>query len=183
MRQPSSQRATLSYLHLLLLTLLSLGSFFLLRLHICKKCIILHRASGAKVLILISCISIHLNSFFFKKKKTIYFSDKAHDQKILRSFFRRDLVIFRNFDWFRSSDVLTALVWLYSCLVAFMVGPVDPSTPWKLWYYIGHAAFWRIVYNGALGLVLHMQSDHKFFSRHFIKYGETPTDAFSHWKM
>lgn len=111
-------------------------------------------------------------------------SDKAHDQKILRSFFQRDLVIFHNFDWFRSSDVLVALVWIYSVMAVLIVGPIDPETaPWKLWYYLGHAVFWRVVYNGVLGIVLHLQSNHKFFSRHFIKYGETPNDAFRHWKI
>ncbi|KAI9328916.1 phospholipid methyltransferase-domain-containing protein [Zopfochytrium polystomum] len=103
--------------------------------------------------------------------------DKTHDKMIMRSFFQRDLVIFRNFDLFRSTDLLTVCVWTYTGLAALAVGPVDSD--WKLW----QAVFWRFTYNWILGGMLFLQSRNKFWSRHFIKYGETPKEAFHHWKI
>ncbi|KAJ3167221.1 phosphatidylethanolamine N-methyltransferase [Irineochytrium annulatum] len=49
------------------------------------------------------------------------------------------------------------------------------------WY--RQAGFWRIMYNWVLGLILHLQSTNKFWSRHFIKYGETTKEAFHQWKI
>ncbi|KAI9351544.1 phospholipid methyltransferase-domain-containing protein [Zopfochytrium polystomum] len=48
--------------------------------------------------------------------------DKTHDKMIMRSFFQRDLVIFRNFDLFRSTDLLTVCVWTYTGLAALASG-------------------------------------------------------------
>ncbi|KAJ3411983.1 phosphatidylethanolamine N-methyltransferase [Chytridiales sp. JEL 0842] len=107
--------------------------------------------------------------------------DKVHDKHILQSFFQRDLVIFRNFDWFRSTDFMTAAIWTYGIINAYMLGPIENNSL-KLYFYIGQAMFWRLCHNGGLGLILVLQSKHKFWSRHFIKYGETPRDAFNHWK-
>ncbi|KAI9328866.1 phospholipid methyltransferase-domain-containing protein, partial [Obelidium mucronatum] len=105
-----------------------------------------------------------------KKKKTV-----------LQSLFRRDLLIFKNFDPFRSTDVLTVLVWVLTFLNAIVVGRVGENHEknWKVW----QALFWRLVFSGVLGYILHLQSKYTFWSRHFIKFGETSFDAFRHWKI
>ncbi|KAJ3218413.1 phosphatidylethanolamine N-methyltransferase [Dinochytrium kinnereticum] len=108
--------------------------------------------------------------------------DTRHDKKILQNYFQRDLIILRNFDWFRSSDLFTVGIWIYTLITAIMVGPIEES-PWKLYFYVGQAVFWRFTYNWVLGLILHLQSTSKFWSRHFIKYGETTKEAFQQWKI
>ncbi|KAJ3261077.1 phosphatidylethanolamine N-methyltransferase [Chytriomyces hyalinus] len=103
----------------------------------------------------------------------------------LQSLFRRDLLMFKNFDLFRSTDVLTMLVWILTLINACIVGRVgdDHDASWKVWFYVGQALFWRFIYSGVLGYVLHLQSKYTFWSRHFIKFGETAFDAFRHWKI
>ncbi|KAJ3394870.1 phosphatidylethanolamine N-methyltransferase [Entophlyctis sp. JEL0112] len=99
----------------------------------------------------------------------------------LQGLFRRDLVVVKNFDPFRSTDVLTALVWILTLVNSFVVGRVgdDHENNWKVW----QAIFWRFIYSGVLGFLLHLQSKQMFWSRHFIKFGETSADAFKHWKI
>ncbi|KAJ3314935.1 phosphatidylethanolamine N-methyltransferase, partial [Blyttiomyces sp. JEL0837] len=66
--------------------------------------------------------------------------DKAHDRKILQTFFGRDLLVIRNFDWFRSSDLLTLFIWIYSIINAIVIGPIESTRledrDWKLWILI-----------------------------------------------
>ncbi|KAJ3110604.1 phosphatidylethanolamine N-methyltransferase [Phlyctochytrium bullatum] len=108
--------------------------------------------------------------------------DSLHDNRVLKNYFERDLIILRNFDWCRSSDLFTVGIWVYTLVTAVMVGPIE-GNDWRLQFYIGQAVFWRFVYNWVLGLILHLQSTSKFWSRHFIKYGETTKEAFQQWKI
>ncbi|KAI8616335.1 phospholipid methyltransferase-domain-containing protein [Chytriomyces sp. MP71] len=103
----------------------------------------------------------------------------------LQSLFRRDLLVFKNFDPFRSTDVLTVLVWVLTFVNALVVGRVGENHEgnWRVWYFVGQALIWRFMYSGVLGYVLHLQSKCTFWSRHFIKFGETSFDAFRHWKI
>ncbi|ORY45887.1 hypothetical protein BCR33DRAFT_696905 [Rhizoclosmatium globosum] len=105
--------------------------------------------------------------------------------EVLQSLFRRDLLIFKNFDAFRSTDLLTVLVWILTLVNAMIVGRVgeEHEKNWKVWYFVGQALFWRVMFSGVLGYILHLQSKYTFWSRHFIKFGETSFDAFRHWKI
>ncbi|KAJ3115391.1 phosphatidylethanolamine N-methyltransferase, partial [Nowakowskiella sp. JEL0407] len=103
------------------------------------------------------------------------------DHEIHHLYFRRDLIVIKNFDWFRSSDFFALIIAVYSVVLALMVGPANE--PWKLGLYVGQAVFWRFIHTIVLGAVLHFQSTNKFWSRHFIKFGESPKDAFNHWKI
>ncbi|KAJ3114146.1 phosphatidylethanolamine N-methyltransferase [Physocladia obscura] len=113
------------------------------------------------------------------------FTEGAHKNAGLQYLFRRDLLVFKNFDAFRSTDMLTLLVWASAAMNAFLVGPVgkEHERNWKVWFFVSQALFWRFIHNGVLGLVLHMQSKYMFWSRHFIKFGETSLEAFKHWKI
>ncbi|KAI8813693.1 phospholipid methyltransferase-domain-containing protein [Cladochytrium replicatum] len=104
----------------------------------------------------------------------------AMDHEIFHKYFRRDLILFKNFDWFRSTDILSVLIPLYSVATALFVGPADNFLAIEC---LRHAVFWRFIYTYVLGAILHFQSTTKFWNRHFIKFGETPREAFQHWKV
>jgi len=90
------------------------------------------------------------------------------------------LVLFKNFDLFRSTDLLSGLVVLYSIVMASVIGRIDEN--WKLWFYVGQAITWRIFHTYILGGVLYLQSKDNALSKHFIRFGEGPREAFFHWK-
>ncbi|KAI8855246.1 phospholipid methyltransferase-domain-containing protein, partial [Chytridium lagenaria] len=109
--------------------------------------------------------------------------DITHDKRILQNYFQRDLLILRNFDWFRSSDLFTVGTWIYTLITAVMLNFLYSIRLTLSIFLIRQAIFWRVAYNWVLGLILHLQSTSKFWSRHFIKYGETTKDAFHQWKI
>lgn len=47
---------------------------------------------------------------------------------------------------------------------------------------ISQAFFWRAVYSLGAGAILRLQSNDKFFTRHFIKWGGGSQEAFQNWK-
>eukprot|EP01117_Protostelium_nocturnum_P000747 TRINITY_DN1092_c0_g1_i1.p1 TRINITY_DN1092_c0_g1~~TRINITY_DN1092_c0_g1_i1.p1 ORF type:complete len:701 (-),score=202.25 TRINITY_DN1092_c0_g1_i1:178-2280(-) len=89
-------------------------------------------------------------------------------------YFRRDLIVFKNFDPFRSSDLFMALLITYSVFLAFLNLPSS--------FFIGHAIFWRILHSLGLGYILRKQSQKNFWTNHFIKKGYTKQFAFENWK-
>ncbi|KAJ3021085.1 phosphatidylethanolamine N-methyltransferase [Thoreauomyces humboldtii] len=99
----------------------------------------------------------------------------------LSKYFGRDLIVFQNLDWFRSTDLQTVVIAAYTVITALLIGSIDAS--WKFWFYVGQTLFWRVVHTYGLGSILYLQSNHKTWSRHFIKHGETPNEAFQHWKV
>ena len=109
--------------------------------------------------------------------------DKKHDdtREILQLYFRRDLIVFKNFDWFRTSDLFSVMVAAYSVCMALVVGPADNT--FAICFYILHTLFWRFVHTFGLGSILHYQSTTKFWTKHFIKHGDSPREAFHHWKV
>jgi len=135
-------------------------------------------------------LAAHLCQFLF-----LGFVENPHIDKIYKSFtaeeptlkkqrailyegpsayFRRDLIVFKNFDPFRSADVLTTIILINTCGVYFMNLPT--------WFYFVQAACWRTFHSIILGFVLQKQSKEKFWTKHYIKYGFSAQDAFSNWK-
>ncbi|KAJ3280103.1 phosphatidylethanolamine N-methyltransferase, partial [Borealophlyctis nickersoniae] len=108
-------------------------------------------------------------------------NDGSQDRAPTERYFRRDLIVFSNIDWFRATDLQTAAIVGYTVLVAFLIGPIDRQ--WKFWFYIGQTLFWRAVHTYGLGAVLYLQSNYRWWNRHFIKYGETVREGFEHWKV
>ncbi|KAI8923366.1 hypothetical protein BC831DRAFT_521762, partial [Entophlyctis helioformis] len=45
---------------------------------------------------------------------------------------------------------------------------------WRFWFFVGQALVWRVLHTYVLGLILYLQSKHKFWSRHFIRHGRRP---------
>ncbi|KAG1463317.1 hypothetical protein G6F55_002468 [Rhizopus delemar] len=93
------------------------------------------------------------------------------------NYFRRDLIVFRNFDLFRTTDLVSAIVILYGILIPLLV-------PGKLGLVISiaQAFIWRLVHSLGIGALLQAQSNNKFLTRHYIKWGGTVQEAFQNWK-
>lgn len=81
-----------------------------------------------------------------------------------------ELVVLMHFNIFRASDLLLALTIIY--LLATLLLPLPP------WVYAAHVVAWRLFHNGFLGYLLKMESEKKWFSRHYA----TPQSAFNNWK-
>lgn len=107
--------------------------------------------------------------------------NNTFDQKASRDFytnyFRRDLIVFKNFDLFRSTDIVAAMVMIYAIMTPLLV-------PGKTGIFIAivQAFFWRAIHSLGNGAILRSQSNNKFFTRHFIKWGGGVQEAFQNWK-
>ncbi len=89
-----------------------------------------------------------------------------------------DLWGLANLDLFRSIDSSVILLWAY----AFVLAVVTPNTPIWQGLAVAHAIVWRIWYSVGLGFILRRQSSAKWFTRHFLKYGESADEAWRQWK-
>jgi phosphatidylethanolamine N-methyltransferase len=89
-----------------------------------------------------------------------------------------NLLGFKNFDAFRITDYATLLLIGYLAALAL----VTPDTPTYQALFVLNALFWRLWYSIGLGVILTKQSNEKMFTRHFLKYGETPGEAWRQWK-
>ena len=96
--------------------------------------------------------------------------------------FRRDLIVFKNFDWFRSTDLALALLVFYAVFVPTMCLSHGKGDITLQKFAIGQALFWRIFHTYGLGCILLLQSRSKFWTRHFIKWGATSREAWANWK-
>ncbi|KAF9197890.1 phosphatidylethanolamine N-methyltransferase, partial [Haplosporangium sp. Z 27] len=96
------------------------------------------------------------------------------------TYFRRDLIVFKNFDVFRSTDIFVALIIIYATIVPLLISNMGPS--FITFMIVLQALFWRIFHSYVLGAVLSQQSVNKFYTKHFIKHGGTVQDAFQSWK-
>ncbi|KAF9182180.1 phosphatidylethanolamine N-methyltransferase [Haplosporangium sp. Z 11] len=96
------------------------------------------------------------------------------------TYFRRDLIVFKNFDIFRSNDIFVALIIFYATVVPLLISNTGPR--FLTFMMVIQALVWRIFHSYVLGAVLKQQSDNKFYTKHFIKHGGTVQDAFQSWK-
>lgn len=101
------------------------------------------------------------------------------ERELLRNYFRRDLVVFRNFDFFRSTDVFGLLIMAQTVVGSLLVLHYAPNPlPWLFF----HAIVWRLLWTGGLGYMLHLQSTSSFWNRYWVKHGEGVAEGFAHWK-
>jgi phosphatidylethanolamine N-methyltransferase len=89
-----------------------------------------------------------------------------------------NLVGLSNIDLFRVPDVAVILLPLYVAALTL----ATPST--SLWkgLFVAHALIWRVWYHLGLGIILDKQSKTKMWTRHFLKYGESASEAWRQWK-
>ncbi|KAF9388447.1 phosphatidylethanolamine N-methyltransferase [Podila verticillata] len=102
------------------------------------------------------------------------------EKDMYNTYFRRDLIVFKNFDIFRSNDIFVALIIFYATLVPLLISNTGPR--FLTFMIVIQALIWRIFHSYILGTVLKQQSDNKFYTKHFIKHGGTAHDAFQSWK-
>ncbi|RYP59881.1 hypothetical protein DL771_010704 [Monosporascus sp. 5C6A] len=84
----------------------------------------------------------------------------------------------KNFDLFRSTDYSGLLLVFY----LFALTIVTPQTPLYQFLFAVHSLAWRLWYSVGLGIILTGQSNNKMWTRHFLKFGETVTEAWRQWK-
>ncbi|CDZ96394.1 phosphatidylethanolamine n-methyltransferase [Phaffia rhodozyma] len=98
-------------------------------------------------------------------------------------FFRKDLIVFKNFDIFRTQDLMTLLLLVYTLLPTLF-----PKASSTLTAYFAHALFWRLFHSFVLGFALKKQSENQWLVRHFMKHYHYPTtsgaveECFGNWK-
>lgn len=91
---------------------------------------------------------------------------------------RRAFLVFGNFHITRSSDILTILLSFYSlCLIAL------PQTLFWYFFTFANAIFWRGFVTFGLGFFLRKQSQNKYLTRLFLKYGRSPAEAYEQWQV
>ncbi|KAL1957385.1 hypothetical protein VTO42DRAFT_6065 [Malbranchea cinnamomea] len=83
-----------------------------------------------------------------------------------------------NFDLCRVTDSSVLLVQA----LFFALTVLTPSTAVYQFFFVLHAALWRLWYSAGIGFLLTRQSARKSWTRHFLKYGETNEEAWRQWK-
>lgn len=102
-------------------------------------------------------------------------------------FFKRDAIIFKNLDVFRSTDLALVLLVGYTFVLSTVLH--DLSARWQLLAHFLHALAWRAFHSFGLGTLLKKQSENRWLVRHFLKHYAYPAgedgavlDAFANWK-
>ncbi|GAA5857285.1 hypothetical protein JCM5353_004639 [Sporobolomyces roseus] len=101
------------------------------------------------------------------------------------TWFRKDLLIFKNFDPFRARDLLFLLVLFYS-IVPSLLPPL--SRPTQILVLFINAFAWRVFHTVVLGSGLRKQSESNWLVRHWVKCywyedeGEAVRDCWDNWK-
>ncbi|CAG8689792.1 368_t:CDS:2, partial [Cetraspora pellucida] len=94
--------------------------------------------------------------------------------------FRRDLIVFKNFDPLRSNDLFVVIIIVYATIIPLLIAGASDKFV-KIFFFIQCVA-WRIFHSYILGAILYYQSKEKFLTKHYIKFGGTVGDAFVNWK-
>ncbi|PYH43985.1 phosphatidylethanolamine N-methyltransferase [Aspergillus saccharolyticus JOP 1030-1] len=83
-----------------------------------------------------------------------------------------------NLDLHRITDSSSLLVQF----LVFALTVLTPSTPRYQYIFVANATIWRLWFSIGIGHLLIRQSNRKAWTRHFVKYGETPQEAWNQWK-
>lgn len=87
------------------------------------------------------------------------------------------MLVLSEFNITRSSDILLVLLALNSSLLYF-------APPTRFWYVVTfvYAVAWRLFHFAGLGYVLRRQSESKWWTKIFLKFGGTSLDAYRQWQ-
>lgn len=98
------------------------------------------------------------------------------ENAIMRSS-RSAMLVFKNFNITRITDVAVILMAGYCSLLYFL----PQNSFWFLVTFFS-ALGWRLFHNFGIGFLLHKQSENKLWTRLFLKYGKTSLDAYEQWQ-
>ncbi|KAI8325620.1 hypothetical protein GQ54DRAFT_308328 [Martensiomyces pterosporus] len=98
------------------------------------------------------------------------------------SLWHPDLIIFKNFDLFRASDILIVLLLVYSVGVPLYFKWATGYSDAVLVYSIMQCIGWVLFRTLALGFLLKKQSTDQLITRWFIKRGGDSEEAFTSWR-
>lgn len=99
------------------------------------------------------------------------------DENAIMQSSRSAMLIFKNFNITRVTDVAVLATAVYSALLYFL-----PRN--SFWYLVtfSSALGWRLFHNFGIGYLLHKQSENKLWTRLFLKHGKTSLDAYEQWQ-
>eukprot|EP01087_Luapelamoeba_hula_P001905 TRINITY_DN116_c3_g1_i1.p1 TRINITY_DN116_c3_g1~~TRINITY_DN116_c3_g1_i1.p1 ORF type:complete len:654 (+),score=64.73 TRINITY_DN116_c3_g1_i1:81-2042(+) len=101
------------------------------------------------------------------KRQTILY-DKS------TGYFRKDLIVFYNFNIMRSADMFMLVIIIYCVITLFVdLSPV---------FYIIQMLAWRCIHSFGLGYILYSQSEDNGWMRSYFNKGFTKQEAFENWK-
>ncbi|CAG8448710.1 11682_t:CDS:2 [Acaulospora colombiana] len=95
-------------------------------------------------------------------------------------YFRRDLIVFKNFDLLRSNDLLVVFMTFYAAIIPLFIAGASEGV--IRIFLISQCLAWRIFHSYGLGGILFLQSKEKFLTKHYIKFGGNASEAFANWK-
>ncbi|KAJ2596313.1 phosphatidylethanolamine N-methyltransferase [Coemansia sp. RSA 1721] len=98
------------------------------------------------------------------------------------SLWHPDLIVFKNFDLFRASDILIVLLLLYSVGIPLGFMWATGNKRFVLIYSIIQCICWIVFRTLVLGFLLRKQSSSQLITRWFIKHGGNGEEAFSSWR-
>ncbi|KAJ2746401.1 phosphatidylethanolamine N-methyltransferase [Coemansia sp. BCRC 34301] len=98
------------------------------------------------------------------------------------SLWHPDLIIFKNFDLFRASDILIMLLLAYSVGIPLGFMWATGHVRLVLVYSICQCVGWILFRTLALGILLKCQSTNQLITRWYIKRGGNSEEAFSSWR-
>lgn len=89
-----------------------------------------------------------------------------------------NLIGLQNVDMHRVTDIAVILLQVYIYSMALLT---PSSRGWQA-FFVLNAIFWRLWYSIGIGFILDRQSNKKWWTRHFVKYGESTEEAWRQWK-
>ncbi|KAJ2647121.1 phosphatidylethanolamine N-methyltransferase [Coemansia sp. RSA 1250] len=98
------------------------------------------------------------------------------------SLWHPELIVFKNFDLFRASDVLILLLLVYSVGVPLCFRWAFGSSRLVFVYSVAQCIIWILFRTLVLGFLLRKQSTSQLITRWYIKHGGDSEEAFSSWR-
>eukprot|EP01100_Stratorugosa_tubuloviscum_P000169 TRINITY_DN1036_c1_g3_i1.p1 TRINITY_DN1036_c1_g3~~TRINITY_DN1036_c1_g3_i1.p1 ORF type:complete len:701 (-),score=249.82 TRINITY_DN1036_c1_g3_i1:108-2210(-) len=90
-------------------------------------------------------------------------------------YFRRDLIVFKNFTLWRASDFFMLLIIVYSVIPLIFID-ISPT------FYVIQVILWRLFHSFGLGYILWRQTKDSNWIKNYLNY-ETKQQAFDNWKQ
>ncbi|KAJ2312507.1 phosphatidylethanolamine N-methyltransferase [Coemansia sp. RSA 2704] len=107
---------------------------------------------------------------------------KASIRERPTSLWHPELIVFKNFDLFRASDVLILLLLVYSVGVPLGVRWLIGHSQLVFAYAVAQCIVWILFRTLVLGALLRKQSTSQLITRWYIKHGGDGEEAFSSWR-